>query len=238
MARATLCAVLVLLSGIEAWRVAHMGLNDTINIDLPEDDRTAYMKSIALERFVLMERLPNIHPENCNYDLVVDGCVQRLKVDAGYYTFAQVAAKFFTRPDILTLTQDPNSLVPVLNISSSNTTLNFAVENSVGPYLGFEEREYGPGLHEGTPPTLERPRVIVVSSDSVKSTTLLQEELQPVIASFIVFGPELVNIEVPRPEFVPLRDHHTGRVAIIITDVKRKPIKFAGGGFFISLLIL
>lgn len=128
------------------------------------------------------------------------------------------------------LTANVSTLKSIVNISHDSYKVDFSVENSIGPTLGFEGEKLG-GYHESQNIVDIMKINCILVNINIISGSYVNGVQQPVIYSFfpnVAPGRKIVERPNPTLTYYPLNTRFIDRVAVWLTDQNNKPIDLRG----------
>ena len=186
---------------------------------------------------------PNITTENNNFKYYNGQNWKTIKLDTGSYEVQaindEIQRQMVTNNDYsqernefyITISANTSKLKSVLHISNPSYNVDFSVENSIGPTLGFNTEILNSGYHE-FPKIVDIMKInsILVNVDII-SGSYVNGMQHPVIYSFfpnVAPGRKIVERPNPSLSYYPVNRHQIDRIMVWLTDQDNKPVDLRG----------
>lgn len=207
--------------------------NTKFNPALVLDSDKSY--EIALINLETYYSFPNIDETNNKLVYNADGTKHELKIPEGSYEIEslneeiQRQLKIKGHDEAIVLSPNRNTLKSIISIKEGYK-FNFKEENTLRTVLGFDEKRYGPGIHESEHiVNILSINTIYVNIDIIKSS-YINGTARPVVYSFFPnVSPGYKIVENPyNLVYLPLATKTIDHVMVKITDQNFKELNLRG----------
>ena len=131
-------------------------------------------------------------------------------------------------------------LSSVVEITNHNYKVNFNVENSIGPTLGFEKEILSFGYNK-SPKIVDIMKInsILINTDFIHGSYVNGDRSQAIHSFFPTVGPGYKIRERPQPEliFYPVNCHYINHVRVWLTDQNNELIDLQGERITVRIAI-
>jgi hypothetical protein len=131
-------------------------------------------------------------------------------------------------------------LSAIVEITNSNYRVNFGVENSIGPLLGFSNELLSEGYHK-SPRIVDIMNInsVLINVDLIHDSYVNGVKGQAIHSFYPNVGPGYKIEERPQPEliFYPINSHYITHIRVWLTDQDNKLIDLQGERITIRVVI-